>query len=106
MPSRWRSLLLLAIGTIAVLAFLMAWIRMSESGKRALTTNSAPDRSALELELQRTVQHLAETIGERNLDTEPALTRSAEWIAEQLSTYGYDVRWQRIERGGHRYANL
>ena len=106
MSRRRRYILVFEIASLAILTFLISRVRMSESGNETASTNSVEERNDLALELQRTVQHLAGTIGERNLDTEPALTRSAEWIAEQLSTYGYEVRWQRIERGGYRYANL
>lgn len=68
--------------------------------------NSDGARAPLTAELRSIVYHLAGEIGERNLDTEPALTRSAEWIAAQLTHAGYDVRWQQVERRGARYANV
>jgi hypothetical protein len=61
----------------------------------------------LATELRRHVAHLAETIGERNLQRRPVqLAQAADYIEAELAKHGHAVKRQAYEVGGANCCNL
>jgi hypothetical protein len=93
-----------------VLVSVMAWwsmIRMPGKSHRGALPEADARLQQLAADLRVRVEYLAEEIGERNVSRRPRqLAATADYIAAELSTYGYDVHRQDYEVSGVTCQNL
>lgn len=115
---RWRRLrIYLAVGTLLTFGIIASgWYMFSMPGQSFDPANaSQPDETTvaerwpeqlpvaetnLADELSEYVVHLAEEIGERNLGRYDNLCETADFLEEQLSSFGYSVSRQEFEVRG------
>jgi hypothetical protein len=102
----WWSLLPLALATAGVMAAWWMMIRMPGESFHGPLPELNVRQLALEQELRRDVEHLAVTIGERNLPRYPALLEAAGYIEAQFTAAGYAPLRQEFEVRGLACFNI
>ncbi len=104
-PLVWRGLIW---GTFLLGLFLFALYAMWMPGRsyHEPLDPLSKDESAIRDELKVHVSTLAGTIGERNLQRYPALTRAAQYVGQTFRDEGYTVREQTFSVEGKAVQNL
>lgn len=109
-PRRWRWLKrLAAIALMLAVAGFAGWKTMIEMPGQSYQGPLAPlpaEELSLRDELRKDVEHLAVTIGERNLDRYGALQEAAKFIESQFLKAGYEVDRQIYEARDRECVNL
>ena len=91
------------IVSLLVFLFWYICIRMpdgsvvQEAKQRLESEIDADDSLTIPEQLRKHVEHLAETIGERNLQTHSSLNKAADYIEEQFSRTGYSTHRQTFQ---------
>jgi hypothetical protein len=103
-------LAIVCVGVLAILgfAFWFFWIRMPDQPFQATDNSSqqeteveeAEKKLDVETEVKAHVVHLAETIGERNLGRYDELCDAADYIENELKSYGYQTGRQTFQVRG------
>ncbi|HUY92602.1 MAG TPA: M28 family peptidase [Pirellulales bacterium] len=100
-PKRWRFLkLLAALAALIAIAGFAGWKLMIEMPGRSYhgpLQPLPPAELSLRDELREDVEHLAVTIGERNLERYGALCDAAKFVESQFLAVGYEVDRQSYE---------
>ena len=94
-----------SVGLLSVVGWLLM-IRMPGRSFHGVTPRLTPDEMTLREELIAHVQKLAGQIGERNLAHYRQLTEAAHYIETELTSAGYQVRWDNYEVQGKTCSNL
>jgi hypothetical protein len=88
------ALTLLILIILAALATWWTMIRMPGESFKGVLPDLNARQASLQEELRKDVEHLAITIGERNLPRYPALVRAADYIEAELAAAGYTPQRQ------------
>jgi hypothetical protein len=106
---RWfrrRDLIVLGVFAAGVgMVWWMLFAMPGESWREALPPMSET-QVALRERLQQHVNHLADAIGERNIEQYDALIEAERYITQQFEVLGYSVDRQAYTVGKHEVANL
>lgn len=101
---------LLVIPLLAFVVILAAyWYMIRCEGSwdgEPLETAMADELVAMETELRADVAWLSQTVGPRNPAHYENLVRTAEWIRDRWTSYGYEVLEQKLEVDGKECVNL